>query len=632
MQPTSKEPGSEVSIAGSAALIRSERNWPALQYSISEQRATAIYPAWRLHAAYHSIRDLAASDDGFWAVTSGGTLGIALDASAATVTRYSAEHGLPSLEYERVIVDALGRPWCYGRRGGVAFRDDSLWRALSTADGLPSTCILSASLDVAGRLWLATNRGLGYFDSMGRHPLRWVEYDQLPEALPGHVVHALDVRSDSSLILGTLWGLYVRRPSDTTWLRLRKSDGLPSLGITSILRVADDSYWIGTDSGLAFFDGESITPVTEIDQRVARIAQGSGAAEYWFIGVNAVWRYRDGSLEEWPMPAFRAASTRPTAIAVGREGSVMVGYNSGLATYVPHRRILLDAGGDTEPVGPVTALSVGRERALWAGSAAGVKVFSRGAWHNAGSRGARSSPPRHVSAIQTGSDDATWVGSWEHNPSGSLYRARYHYSIARVGGHGRPSKVDAMVVEPDGSVLAASAATLSRYHEKQWMPFLDSPDPASIIRALLPHPLGLYCGCSTGLYLRKGDNWRPILNVPVLCLILDADGAIWVGSTDGLYQLTESETRPIRLALQSPKITALAAAEGGALWLGTTMELARREPSGALQTWNSSNSGLPDGGVYALALERESDSLWIGTVAGVVQLTLSGLPAVNEDG
>lgn len=590
-----------------------------------------MHPAWRLHAAYHTIHDLAAGDGGFWAVTPGGALWIALDASAATITRHAAEHGLPSLEYERVIVDARGRPWCYGRRGGVAFRDDGLWRGLSVAGGLPSTCVRAACLDAAGRLWLATDRGLGYLDSTGRPPFRWVGYDQWPEAMPGRAVHALDVRSDTSLILGTPWGAYVRRAADGHWLRLRKADGLPSLGITSVLHAADDSFWIGTDSGLAFFDGESLSPVTEIDRRVSRMARGSGVGEFWFVTVNGVWRYRDGLFEQWPGPAFRSPSTRPTAIAVGREGTVLAGASGGLATYWPHRRILLDEAADGGPVGPVTALSVGRGGAVWAGGAAGVKVYSRGVWHNAGPD-ARGGRPRHVSAIQTGGDGTTWLSSWEHNPAGGLFRARSHHGVARVGGRGRPDKGDALTVDADGGVLVAADGRIARYQDRHWTPFLDSPDPAAIIQVLLSHPRGLYCGGSSGLYLWREAQWRPILDEPVHCLLPDAGGVVWAGSTAGLYRLTEHGAQPVELARQATRITALALAEAGALWLGTPRELARRAPSGAWQSWDSSNSGLPDSGVYALALEGGGDSLWIGTVAGVAQLTLSGLPASNKEG
>jgi hypothetical protein len=69
------------------------------------------------------------------------------------------------------------------------------------------------------------------------------------------------------------------------------------------------------------------------------------------------------------------------------------------------------------------------------------------------------------------------------------------------------------------------------------------------------------------------------LKINTGCLVFDGDGRLWAGTDGrGLWRLAQDGARfaPVRVALPSPRVTALAL-DGGSLWVGTDEGLARLE-------------------------------------------------------
>ena len=153
----------------------------------------------------------------------------------------------------------------------------------------------------------------------------------------------------------------------------------------------------------------------------------------------------------------------------------------------------------------------------------------------------------------------------------------------------------------------------------------------------------VWCAAGRGLYrvIPSGDGFRMIevdIGLPnqtesdriVRAVLEDEHGTLWVGAGSGLYQrrpdgqttrVTTSDGLPVN------EVKALAIDKAGRLWAGTREGLslldrdavdARRRP--IVRRVYTTADGLPENNVPALF--ADGDTLWVGTVVGVVETAL----------
>lgn len=111
---------------------------------------------------------------------------------------------------------------------------------------------------------------------------------------------------------------------------------------------------------------------------------------------------------------------------------------------------------------------------------------------------------------------------------------------------------------------------------------------------------------------------------PVLCLVQDKAGDLWVGTRDaGLFRVRQGRVEAVREGLPDLKVNSLAVGPTGELWVGTDAGLARWDGSrltqgGALEELR----GVP---ILSLATDRDGN-LWAGTNEhGLLRVNASGL-------
>lgn len=150
----------------------------------------------------------------------------------------------------------------------------------------------------------------------------------------------------------------------------------------------------------------------------------------------------------------------------------------------------------------------------------------------------------------------------------------------------------------------------------------------------------LWVGTSGGLnkYHPETENFERIEHSParhslsnnvINAVLEDKDKKIWVGTDSGLNLLVNKKRTLFKSFLKDVKITALACAGKGIIWVGTNKGLMRLSKSGNVykinlqRTFNKKINSIVENNINTLVTDQHN-ILWIGTSkAGLIKLNLS---------
>jgi PAS domain S-box-containing protein len=367
------------------------------------------------------------------------------------------------------------------------------------------------------------------------------------------------------------------------------AEGLHNLVVLSITQDAAGSLWIGTDDGVARYDGERFT----------------------HFGV------------EQGLP-----STLTQVVGVSPEGNVCVGSNAGLACW-DGNRFSNTTGAGLPPIA-VHAMAAAGTR-LWVGTAAGLYVRGdRGPFQRAA--GWPTTNPVHAlwadaRGVVAGDNDKIFLSSGD-----GAWR-----ELSDIGLAG--DRIDGVIRDRMGAVWIRSALHMWRLPlgasraEDLTEGLPSGYDNVGTPGSMANGPHGeLLVGSDVGVVMREGEHWRVIgrsAGLPSLgarTLFVDRDGSTWVGSV-GLYQERGGgllERYDLNNGLPGDVAWSMARDREGALWVGTNRCLARML-DGAWSCLPGSEKRIvrsfvfpPQGGVFLGG--APSDLLYIGPDGHVISL------------
>ena len=174
------------------------------------------------------------------------------------LTAFEVDDGLANTQVFGVDEDRDGRLW-FGTIGGSVSRyDGDVLVSYDSRDGLAGDLVFSVLEDSRGRLWCGTVSGLSCYDGE-----TWHTYQ---EAAGLRLRPVYDILEDDR---GWLWfkapfGLALYREGG--WQVFTMEDGLPPgfLGLSgNLLQDHQGRIWLGSYDGLAVFDGDRWSEVTD---------------------------------------------------------------------------------------------------------------------------------------------------------------------------------------------------------------------------------------------------------------------------------------------------------------------------------------------------------------------------------
>ncbi len=642
-------------------------------------RADAFAPgAWQTFIRPGEFTDLLALPDAVWGTTAeGGLLRYARATGAFEVVR--REPGsIASNQLTRVAIDRSGRLWVATRAHGVSRRsaDGARWDVVNRLDGLPSDSV-SALEPQRDTLWIGTSGGVALWNG------REVAGSLPDGITVSFDTTFASVSITGVAVIGDSLWLATRRGTGYAHLSALLADWRPAnqgLGSTDVQDLASDGRDLFARAGAIVYRYRSdlgqwvaenlpgsVTNL-EDDFGVVLAASGSGVlrwgrapVEEWTVVGDAL-ALAPGAAED-PEPTVdesgayfaaaaevlyeQAAMLPPVSDATGRAAS-------GPPPWIAHPAPEGPPGNDLVQVAPegprvyVTTVQsgVGRYDGVgwrnWLpGSCAGagcdttfinpqytygLLLDGRGRkWVACWSQALDSfddavSPPRfthHVIATDLAAEKLTWVIVAAQDSSGG----RWFGMDTPLKGDIDPLGLTAYdslggfmgQFDPGNSTMSGKfvhALTVSR-NGRVWVGYdgqgLDFFTPPA------DHDAFLHIMATDNLAVRGADAHGD--SVWIL-----TDAALWRFTAGAGPTSPPDERRPVSGGQAQLGVRPLAVDADGAVWLATRAAgLKVIHPGGAQDSFNVSNSALPDDEVRAIAVDPRTGVVWMTTPAGLAR-------------
>lgn len=447
---------------------------------------------------------------------------------------------------------------------GKSFQDYAVdtW---SIDDGLPQITVLSISQDHTGYMWLGTQDGVARFDG-----------SVFQDYLAGSWVQVLTVGADNTL-------------------------------------------WIGTNKGLAYYRDEVMHTLTATGHGDTSISDWPDVRAMMFTADGRLLAATDQGLLQVDTSGFHRSSLLP-AVALfsllNWHGSLWVGGAGKLYVITPDQVRTIDMPGGAGTL--VTHLGV-YDDTLWAGTSRGLFRYVHNQWLRV-----EDDPAQLHLAINTfyaDTDGNFWVATNEG--LARLYDGRM---TAFVDSHDNQSvaQLETIFQDREGSLWLGTHAHgmtrlwngyTRRYSEQQGL-----NDP--LVWSLAPDRHGgLWVGTANGVYQLHDGHYRSVipgrtLPAPNAYTLSDIDGTLWVGTSSGVqlyregHDVTPSALAPIRgLAVEG-----IIKTNDGAIWIATLGGLFRYQ--GTVLTSFGAKDGLEDLRCRLL-FQTHAGRILIGTLSGL---------------
>ncbi|HJU55945.1 MAG TPA: two-component regulator propeller domain-containing protein [Pyrinomonadaceae bacterium] len=411
--------------------------------------------------------------------------------------------------------------------------------------------------------------------------------------------------------------------SRNVWLT---ENGLPQNTVHAVAQTVDGYLWIGTEEGLARFDGTGFTVfdkqnTPQLRNNDVHALVGDRQGGLWLGTSTGLLRFADGKFSSYTTQEGLAGDD-VQAIAEDREGNVWVATPAGLSQFRDGVFSNLTTK-DGLVSNDIKALFEDSERALWVGTSDGLGRLKDGKFTSYTVPDGLAS--NSVSSVTEDRAGRLWVGTF--NGLSCLTGGKFTTYTVRDG---LPSdRITALYVDGEGTLWVGTSNGLSRHRDNRFTSFGEQAELSrNVILSIFEDREGsLWVGTeSAGLSFLKDKKFTTyatgegLSNELVNCVYEDREGNVWIGTYGGgLGQLKNGTitTYTTRDGLSSDFVLALAGDAEGNLWVGTPDGL-NRFRDGKFTTYTSAD-GLANDFVRSIRADH-TGALWVGTRGGLTRM------------
>lgn len=403
-------------------------------------------------------------------------------------------------------------------------------------------------------------------------------------------------------------------------------NGLPQNTVHAIAQTSDGYIWIGTEEGLARFDGVKFTVfdkqnTPEIKSNYIRSLLADRQGALWIGTAQGLVRMLNGKFTLFTRDSGLPSDTIQ-AVYEDRENNLWIATANGLG--------LLKSGGVTTFTtkerlisGSIQALLEDSDGALWIATPYGVARIKDSKFTNYTVRDGLGG--NSVRAIQQDRNGRIWFGSL--GGLTSFDGSRFTTYTTRDG---LPNdRIISLQADRDGGLLIGTAGGFCRFGDGRFSGFNAGEALAtSTILSLLEDLEGnVWIGTeSGGINLLKDTKFTTytvkngLSNDLAKSIYEDHDGNVWIGTDGGGLNVLRNgklNAYTTQDGLSSNVVLSLAGDNAGHLWIGTPEGLNRLR-QGKFTTYTAAD-GLANNDVRSIYFDSRGN-LWIGTRGGLTRL------------
>jgi ligand-binding sensor domain-containing protein/signal transduction histidine kinase len=444
-------------------------------------------------------------------------------------------------------------------------------------------------------------------------------------------------------------------------------NGLPQNTVQAILQTRDGYLWIGTQEGLARFNGTSFvifdkanTPQLKSNDIRALLEDRSGTL---WIGTS----YGLVRMQSGKFTSFTTAEGLPDnsvgPLAQGIDGSVWIATGAGLVRYANNsfvasntlaglnldniQTLFQDTAGilwignadgvsslkdrnvfNSKPTAELARRSVSaivqdKTGRLWFGTNSGLISFDGDRVLTLTTKNGL--PDDHINYLTADRDGSVWIGT-----SGGLARLRVDGSLTLAVAEGLSSNLILSVCEDrEGSLwIGTESGGLNVLRNKKFTTFTTKQGLTSdLVKTIYQDRSGaVWIGTNGGgLNVLENGKFKAysskdgLASNVVLSLFGDDKGSLWIGTPDGLSQFKDGTFKTFTVAegLSSDFVRSIYVDRSGTVWAGTRSGLNKIQDG--VFTIYTTRDGLANDFIGAIFEDSRGD-LWVGTRAGLSHL------------
>jgi ligand-binding sensor domain-containing protein/signal transduction histidine kinase len=409
-------------------------------------------------------------------------------------------------------------------------------------------------------------------------------------------------------------------PASTRFRRVDPQQGLSQISALALAQDRDGLIWIGTQDGLNRYDGydmrvhrsDPADPATLPDDRINALTLDA-AGRLW-VGTRGGLSRFDADAEHFVrLQAEAPAAAQPAehdihVLLTDRRGRIWVGSYGGL--------LMVDAGGErlqrvaALPDGRIEALAEDADGRLWIGTLGGAFRFdpADGTLDSPQLAAAGADDGLHgrIDAVLVDRDGRVWIGAvgaglYRFDPSANQVQ-RFRHDPQDPGSLGS-DHVRSLLQDRAGRLWIGTRAGLD---------LVETTEPGLRVRR----------------FVHQRHDPTSLGNGRVMSLFEDRLGDLWAGTYNGGVSLLSRRAnrfavygpeRSATAAMRDPVVHSLAAAGEQALWIGSRSGLYRFDLEQAVLQDSAPTTGLAIG-----ALQADGDALWLGSSVGVARRAADG--------
>lgn len=512
---------------------------------------------------------------------------------------------IPALSHVNHILglttDVNGDLWIRLLGTGVLHYHDGKFDSVISDIGTPSSSITAMSRANDGGILLSTLIHPVIHYNKGK--LEFIESRRLP---PNLVILSIAQTTDGKIWMGT-------RDNGLLYLRngvaIPVTEGLPDKKIDCLLPISDGKLWIGTDNGVAEWDGTKIS-TSDVPNALGNIQAltltQDRDANLWVGTSRGLLRFNRHDVARLDVQGEQS-NQQVAGLLEDREGNLWVGDSNGLellrdGVFKTYSTI---EGLRSESNGPIYVDT--DSRAWIAPSNGGLYWLRNGQVEPITGEGI----PNDIVYSIAGRKDELWIG----RQRGGLTRLRLQGNAIKAETYTAQqglaqNSVYSVYQNRDGTVWAGTlSGGVSSFKDGKFTTYTRANGLASNMVASIAEGFDgiMWFATTAGLSALSNDHWRTytqkdgLPSDDVICLSQDSTGVLWVGTAKGLTAVSAGNIvrpREVPDVLREP-VFGLAEDGRGSLWVATSNHVLRVDRNeflrGLLHAEDVQEYGLADG-------------------------------------